>query len=171
VTYARRGPGTAASLDIWALPLFGDHKPFPLTQGPSEDMNAVIAPDNRWFAYQAYEGGQNQIYVRAFPPTGGTFQVSKNGGSWPVWRRDGKELFFISPESRMMAVSIDTSGQFLAGTPTPLFTVATPSSTGTGGRHYAVTKDGQRFLVNVVQQQAAIIPLTVAVNWLSAVQR
>jgi len=145
VTYARRGSGTAASLDLWALPLFGDRKPFPLTQTPSVEVNGAISPDSRWFAYQSSEGGQYQIYVRAFPPTGGTFQVSKNGGAWPMWRRDGKELFFLSPDSRLMAAGIDATGQFQSGTPMPLFTVATPASTGTGGRHYAVTKDGQRF--------------------------
>ena len=171
VTYARRGQGTAATLDLWALPLFGDRKPFPLVQTPAEETNGTISPDGRWFAYQSYEGGHNQVYVRAFPGGGSTSQVSKNGGMWPVWRRDGKELFFLSPESKMMAAGIDTSSQFQSGAPTPLFTIATPSSTGTGGRHYAVTKDARRFLVNVVQQQAEPIPLTVLVNWLSAVQR
>ena len=171
VIYARRGVGTAASLDVWALPLFGDRKPFPLTQTPSEETNGVISPDNRWFAYQSYEGGQNQIYVRAFPPTGARFQVSKNGGSWPMWRRDGKELFFLSTDSRMMVAGINGTSQFQSGTPTPLFRVATPPSTGTGGRHYGVTKDGQRFLVNIVQEQSGAAPLTVVINWLASVQK
>jgi hypothetical protein len=88
-----------------------------------------------------------------------------------VWRRDGKELFFLSPESKMMAAAIDTSSQFQFGTPTPLFAIAIPGMTGTGGRHYDATKDGRRFLVNVVQQQPETIPLTVLVNWLAAVQK
>jgi serine/threonine protein kinase/Tol biopolymer transport system component len=171
VTYARRGPGTAASLDLWVLPLFGDRKPFPVIQTPSEDTNGAISPDGRWFAYQSYEGGHYQVYVRAFPGIGGTFQVSKDGGSWPVWRRDGKELFFLSPESKMMAAAIDTSSQFQFGTPTPLFAIAVPGMTGTGGRHYDTTKDGRRFLVNVVQRQPETIPLTVLINWLAAVRK
>jgi hypothetical protein len=83
----------------------------------------------------------------------------------------GKELFFLSPESKLMAASINTSRQFQAGTPVPLFTIVVPSSFGTGGRHYAVTKDGTRFLVNLIQRQADPTPLTVVVNWLSAVQK
>jgi Tol biopolymer transport system component len=171
VAYARRGPGTIASLDLWALPLFGDRTPFPLTDGPADETNAAIAPDSHWFAYQSYEGGQNQIFVRAFPPTGSALQVSKNGGSWPMWSRDGKELFFLSPESKMMAVSVNPGSRSPYGTPTPLFTVAVPPHTGTGGRHYAVTKDGRRFLVNLVQQQPAPVPLTVVINWLTTPQK
>ena len=70
-----------------------------------------------------------------------------------------------------MATSIDTNGQFQSGTPMPLFTVATPASTGTGGRHFAVTRDGQRFLVNIVQGQSTAPPLTVVINWLASVQK
>jgi eukaryotic-like serine/threonine-protein kinase len=100
-----------------------------------------------------------------------TFQVSKDGGSHPQWRRDGKEMFFFSPDSKMMAAAIDTTGQFQNSTPTPLFTIATPGNRRIGGRQYAVTKDGQRFLVNVLEQQPTAIPLTVLVNWLAAVQK
>ena len=130
-----------------------------------------ISPDSRWFAYQSYEGGQNQIYVRAFPPTGGRFQVSKNGGALPVWRRDGKELFFLSPDSRMMAAAIDTAGQFQSGTPTPLFTVVTPASLGT--RRPALRRHEGRTAVSRERrpEQSTAAPLTVVVNWLAAVQK
>jgi Tol biopolymer transport system component len=169
VAYVGRAPGIAASGDLWALPLFGDRKPFPLVETPFTELGAVISPDGRWFAYQSNEGGQSQIYARAFPPTGATFQVSKNGGLQPMWRRDGKALFFLSPDSKMMAAAIDTTGQFQAGIVTPLFPVTTATTTSSGGRQYAVTKDG-RFLVNVVQP-ATPLPLTVVVNWLAAAQK
>ena len=163
--YLRLGTGDTAGL--WALPLFGDRKAFQLVQS-SESLAAVISPDGRWFAYQTSDGGQNQIFVQAFPPTGAKFQVSKDGGTQPVWSRDGQELFFLS-DSKMMAAAIDTRGGFQANVVTPLFTVATPPSFVRGGRQYAVTKDG-RFLVNVVQQ-AAPVPLTVVVNWLEALKK
>jgi Tol biopolymer transport system component len=168
-----RTQGTAGSSDIWALPLFGDRKPFPLVQTPFTEMNATFSPDGRWFAYQSNESGQTQIYVQPFPPTGGKFLVSKNGGAQPGWRWDGKELFFLSPDSRIVEAAIDTTDQFQAGIPTPLFTVATTAGANAGelGRQYAVTKDGRRFLVNVIQEQSTAIPLTVVVNWLAAVQR
>jgi Tol biopolymer transport system component/predicted Ser/Thr protein kinase len=169
VAYVHRAPGIAASGDLWALPLFGDRKSFPLVETPSTELGAVISPDGRWFAYQSNEGGQSQIYARAFPPSGATFQVSKNGGSQPMWRRDGKALFFLSPDSKMMSAAVDTTGQFQAGIITPLFAVTTAANTSPGGRQYAVTKDG-RFLVNVVQS-ATPLPLTVVVNWLAATQK
>ena len=114
-----------------------------------------------------------QIYVQPFPPTGGKFQVSKDGGAMAAWRRDGKELFFLSSDSKMMAATVDTTGQFQHGVPTPLFTVAAAENNAAGiiGKQYAVTKDGQRFLVNVNQQQSKALPLTVVVNWLAAVQK
>jgi eukaryotic-like serine/threonine-protein kinase len=167
VAYVRSAQGNAGSPDLWALPLFGDRKPFPLVQTPSDEVDAAFSPDGRWFAYQSNEGGQPQIYVQAFPPTGDKFQVSKNGGSLPVWRRDGKELFFVSPDSKMMAAAIDATGQF-QGAVTPLFTFSIPPSISRD-RQYAVTKDG-RFLMNVVQQSTSV-PLTVVVNWFSAVQK
>ena len=160
---------TAGSPDIWALPLFGDRKPFPLVQTPFAETNAAFSPDGRWFAYESNESGQLDIYVQPFPPTGGKFQVSKNGGARPVWRRDGQELFFLSPESKLMAAAIDTTAQFQADIPTPLFTITTIGSSGS--RQYAVTKDGRRFLVNVIQEQSTATPLTVVVNWPSAVQK
>jgi eukaryotic-like serine/threonine-protein kinase len=167
LAYLLRGAGNANGL--WALPLFGDRKPFPLVQTSAESVGAVISPDGRWFAYQSSEGGQNQVFVRAFPPAGAPFQVSKDGGTQPIWRRDGKELFFLSPDSKLMAAAIETRAQFQAGVVTPLFTLALPPNLTPGGRQYAVTKDG-RFLVNVSQQVAAI-PVIVVVNWLAALQK
>ena len=117
------------------------------------------------------KAGRYQIYVQAFPPTGGRFQVSKNGGAGPVWRRDGKELFFLSPDSRMMAAAIDTAGPFQTRNSDAAVHGLNDRAIGTSGRQYAVTKDGRRFLVNVVQEQSTATPLTVVVNWLAAAQK
>jgi serine/threonine protein kinase/Tol biopolymer transport system component len=160
---------TLGSYDIWALPLFGDRKPFTLVETPFNERNAVFSPDDRWLAYQSNESGQTQIYVQPFPATGGKFQVSRNGGAQPVWRSDSKELFFISSDSRMMAT--ETAGGRFDADPTPLFTVATIANDAAFGPQYAVAKDGQRFLVNVIQQQTRSTPLSVVVNWLASVQK
>jgi Tol biopolymer transport system component len=170
IAYAHN-PGTGFSFDLWALPLFGDRKPFPLVKTPFGEANATFSPDDRWLAFQSNESGQPQIYVQPFPATGGKFMVSKDGGWQPMWRRDGKELFFISPDARMMAAAIDTTGQFQAGIPTALFPVSTFPNALAPGWQYAVTKDGKRFLVNLVQRPSRTIPLTVVVNWLAAVQK
>jgi len=165
-----RAQGVRGSTDIWALPLTGDRKPFPVIQTPGIETNGVLSPNGRWIAYQASEGAPTEIFVQPFPPTGGKFQVSRNGGFNAVWRPDGKELYFISPDARMMAASVETTGQFQVSAPTALFPVSTLAAQGPPGRQFAVTKDG-RFLISVLQQQSTIMPLTVVVNWLSAVQK
>src|SRR2546430_12170073 len=81
-----RTQGVRGSNDIWALPLGGDRTPFPVVQTPANETNGALAPDGRWIAYQAFENAQTQIYVQPLPPTGGQFQVSKNGGG----RYDGR---------------------------------------------------------------------------------
>ena len=164
-------PGTGFSMDLWALPLFGDRKPFPLVKSPFVELSATFSPDGRWLAFQSNETGESQIYVQPFPAAGGPFMVSKDGGVQPMWRRDGKELFFLSPDATMMAASVDTAGQFQASIPTPLFSASTITNPALSGRHYAVTKDGRRFLVNVIQETSRTIPLMVVVNWPAAVQK
>jgi len=164
-------PGTGFTMDLWALPLFGDRKPFPLVKTQFGESNATFSPDGRFVAFQSNETGQSQIRVQPFPDASGKFTVSKDGGVQPVWRRDGKELFFLTPDATMMAASVDTAGQFQAGIPTPLFSVPTITNPALSGRHYAVTKDGKRFLVNVIQETSRTIPLTVVVNWPAALQK
>ena len=154
--------------DIWMLPLAGDRKPFPFVQEPGRDDRASFSPDGRWLAYVAYGSGQAQVVVRAFPGAGGQFQVSKDGGDQPLWRGDGKELFFLAPDGTMMSAAIDTSRQFEAGLPQPLFKSAVLVERR---RQYAVTKDGKRFLALVPDRDALAEPLTVVVNWPSSIQR
>jgi Tol biopolymer transport system component len=168
-----RTAGLGALTDVWVLPLFGDRKPFPYLQAPASESDATFSPDGKWVAYQSAsaESGNVEVFVQPFPATGGKFQVSQGGGAKPVWRRDGRELFFLSSDARMMAAAVDnTGGGFNFGPPVPLFSVTTVLGTAPS-RQYAVSPDGTRFLVNVAQQTTANVPLTVVVNWLSAVQR
>jgi len=101
--------------------------------------------------------------VQPFPATGAKFQISRDGGTQPIWRRDGRELFFLSPDGTMMSASMTLSSQFAAGVPQRFFASGVDSSTGTLRRTYTVTKDGQRFLLNVPQHRP--VPLNVVVNW------
>ena len=107
---------------------------------------------------------KTEVYVQPFPPTGGKFQISTNGGFHPIWRADGKELYFVSLDGRMMAVAVDTTGQFQSGAPAALFPVASMTLQGSAGRQFAIVKKDGRFLMNVLQQQTTTIPLTVVVN-------
>jgi eukaryotic-like serine/threonine-protein kinase len=155
-------------LDVWVLPLFGDRKPFPLAQTEFNENSGVFSPDGRWIAYTTDEAGQPNVYIQPFLRAGGKYQVSRDGGFQPVWRADGKELFYLGADGTMMAVPIDATGQFDAGVPQALFptdtlTIVSPT--------YAVTKDGKRFLVNARPQQSSVAPLTVVVNWPAAIQK
>jgi hypothetical protein len=97
--------------------------------------------------------------------------VSRDGGSEPVWRDDGKELFFLGAgDGRVMAAAVDTTRGFEAGTPQTLFQPNT-ARFNTGHGNYAAARDGQRFLINSRREQSGTTPLTVVVNWLSAVQK
>ena len=171
---ARLGPyekqGKAGFPDVLALPMFGDRTPLTLAETAATEIGAVFSPDLRWFAYQVTDFVGSQIFVQAFPPTGGRAQVSTRGGSQPAWSRDGKALFFLSPDSKLMVATVQTAGEFHSDTPQPLFTLVTRGLNALAGRQYAVAKDG-RFLVNLIEQPAAPLPLTVVVNWLAAVQK
>jgi dipeptidyl aminopeptidase/acylaminoacyl peptidase len=156
------------STDVWVLPLFGDRKPIPIANTAFQEDSAVFSPDGRWIAYSSNESGQTQVHVQPFPATGEKYQVSKINGAQPMWRGDGKELFFIATNSTIMAAPVNATAHFESGLPQPLFVSGATSSSR---RQYAVTRDGRRFLVNRVEQQTSATPLTVVVNWLSAVQK
>jgi serine/threonine protein kinase/Tol biopolymer transport system component len=167
--FFNRSQGTAGSSDIWVLPMFGDRQARMMVQTRFAETNAVFSPDGRWFAYQSIESGTIEVYVQPFPPSGGKFQVSKRGGAFPAWRHDGKELFFLSGDSRMMAATVDTTGTFRSDDPVTLFSA--PAAANGLGRQYAVSRDGGRFLLNAAQEKSAAIPLTVVVNWLATIQK
>jgi hypothetical protein len=109
------------------------------------------------------------VFVQAFPGPSGKYQVSREGGGFPTWRADGKELFYIAPDATLIAVPVEGTGELTFGAPQSLFQTAVPRLNAS--RVYAVAKDGQRFLLNARSQHAISEPLTVVVNWPSAVER
>ena len=159
-----------ASLDIWVMPLFGDRKPFPLFESNFGESFGAFSPDGRWVAYTSDETGQTNVYVRPFLRAGGNYRISRDGGGNPRWRADGKELFFLAADRRMMAASIAATGEFEAATPRVLFEAR--AVTNVQQQMYAVSSNGQRFLVNErpVNVDAAE-PLTVLVNWTAAIRK
>src|SRR5262249_27963343 len=92
--------------DLWALPLQGDRKPFPVVQTNFNEQDGQFSPDGKWLAYQSKQSGRVEIYVQHFPGPGASTQVSTSGGSQVRWRRDGQELFYVTPDSRLMAVPV-----------------------------------------------------------------
>ena len=160
------------SRDIWALPLDGDRKPFAVVRTDFEERDAQFSPDGKWIAYHSNESGRFEVYVQPFLTTEGKpktkVQISTSGGAQVRWRSDGHELFYIALDDRLMAVPIRISpnGQDIEpGTPVPLFTTHVGGALkGITGAQYMVAKDGQRFLMNSVKDEATTAPITVILN-------
>jgi eukaryotic-like serine/threonine-protein kinase len=148
--------------DVWVLPLFGDRKPFPLIQTEFNEWQAQFSPDGKWISYVSDESGASQVYVQAFPMQSGKVPISTTGGTQPRWSRDGKELFYLAPDRKLMAVTVKAGATFEVESPRPLFqTTLDPSAFR---QAYAVSADGNRFLLNA-QIESVPQPLTVVLNW------
>jgi eukaryotic-like serine/threonine-protein kinase len=146
--------------DLWIVPLFGDRKPFPYLQTESNEHHARLSPNGNWLVYVSDETGRNEIYVQSFPMPGKRWRVSTNGGTFPVWSRDGKELFYFGADRRMMAVEVNAGSDFEPGVSKSRF----ETRLGCCDIWFDVTKDG-RFLIPTLTGQAGNVPLTVVVNW------
>ena len=156
--------------DLWALPMSGDRKPFPFLKTSFEEYEGQFSPDAKWVAYQSNESGRFEIYVQPFPGPGGKFQISANGGAQPRWNRSGNEIFYVSLDAKMMAtpVTLSPNGQSLeTGTPAALFPVhiAGGPLPGSNKQQYAVSADGQRFLVNLEVGEQTASSVTIIFNW------
>jgi serine/threonine protein kinase len=166
------------SSDQWFLPLTGERKPVPILQTPFSEGHPQVSPDGKWIAYTSNETGRQEIYVRPFPEGSGKWQVSTSGGTFPRWRHDGKEIYFLSATSsgKMMAADIHaTSAAIQAGVPHALFDSAYLNFGHSVNYHtYAVSADGQRFLITRPMNATgdlASTPITVVVNWTAALRK
>lgn len=147
---------------LWAFPLASRDKPWRIRASDrAESWQSEISPDGRWIAYMSEESGSPEVYVEPFPGTGARWQVSPRGGLEPHWRGDGKELFFIAANETLMALSV--SGDWQAARPRPLFRVSVPDLGGAGD--YAVSRDGEAFVVNLFVSDPAVPPIDVVMNW------
>ena len=158
--------------DLWVLPLFGERKPIPFLHELCGEYQGQFSPDGLRVAYASDESSALEVYVQSFagarngaaPPAGGKLRVSTSGGSEPQWRRDGKELFYLAADRKLMAVEVKHAPKFELGAPKPLFDTQMDPTIVTRN-HYAVAADGQRFLLNLPVENTAASPITVVVNW------
>jgi dipeptidyl aminopeptidase/acylaminoacyl peptidase len=157
-----------ANLDIFAIDVEGERKPIPLVTGPGSQSTGMLSPDGRWLAYTSSESGRPEIYVQGFPEAGGKWQVSLAGGTWPAWRGDSRELYFVGSDQRLMAVAVGGSEGFEAGIPAPLFTLP---QIGQARNRYDVSRDGRRFIAHVPVGFESIAPFDVVVNWQKRIAR
>jgi Tol biopolymer transport system component len=169
IIYLQYDPKT--KLDVWALPMIGSGaaKPFPLVQTEANETTGTLSPDGRWLAYASDESGQYEVWVQSFPRGGSKQQVSTGGGSSPRWRRDGRELFYHAATGKLMVMPVRSGESFEVGAPVPLFEFR--AGTAQDFASYAVTADGQRFLINAVVETEPNAPLTVVVNLAAEINR
>jgi serine/threonine protein kinase len=163
LAFSEIGPSTG--YDIWTLRL-SDRKAQPFLQTPFNEAAPQFSPDGRWLAYASNESGRYEIYVQPYPGPGGKWQISTDGGTEPVWARNG-ELFYRNGD-KMMAVETTTRSNFSADKPKMLF--EGHYATYQSSPNYDVTPDGQRFLLTKTGEQGAG-EISVVVNWLEELKQ
>jgi eukaryotic-like serine/threonine-protein kinase len=163
------------TIDLWVLPMMGDRKPIPYLVSPFVKSQGRFSPDGHWVVYTSDESGTREVYVQPFPmSSGGKWPVSNGGGGQPRWSHDGKELFFFAPDETLMDVDVKTEGGAVQlGVPKALFRASVIG--GTGGAtlnawRWDISADGKRFLINTALDEAAASPVTLLLNWQSAVR-
>jgi eukaryotic-like serine/threonine-protein kinase len=161
-----------ARMDVWALPVAGsgEAKPFRVIGTEANETAGTLSPDGRWLAYASDVSGRYEVYVQSFHGGGGKRQVSNGGGNSPRWRRDGRELFYYAGDGKLMAAPVRSGENFETDPAVSLFEFRAGTMVSTFAP-YAVTADGQRFLINAVVETEPNAPLTVVVNWAAEVKR
>ncbi|OLD69945.1 MAG: hypothetical protein AUI45_06105 [Acidobacteria bacterium 13_1_40CM_2_56_11] len=155
-------PSPASGNDLWLLPLSGDGKPTKFIESPAEELHGNFSPDGHLVAYTSNESGKFEVYVETFPRSDRRWPISTNGGYEPRWRADGSEIYYLSEDRKLMAVSVGAGPSF--GVPKPLFQTRVSPGVTANRNHYVPSRDGRRFLVNQ-SVDAAPSPITVVLNW------
>jgi eukaryotic-like serine/threonine-protein kinase len=161
--------------DLWVMPLAGDRQPTVYVNSEFNETHGQFSPDGHWIAYASDESGRPEIYVRPFPLTAdsGKWTVSNGGGVMPRWRRDGKELFFLTTNFHtVMVAEVSNTPSFTASVPVPAFSASIQNNAATGGGgsdsfNWDVTADGKKFLLATVATQEHLPQpaISVVLNW------
>lgn len=158
--------GEDDSYDIWMQRLTGDRKATAFLPSPNIETQGMVSPDGHWLAYTSDLSGRFELYVQSFPQPGSRIQVSVNGGSSARWRRDGKELFYLTPNGTLTAVPVRAAQPLEFGPPVALFQFFNLTQRGIPSQTppYDVTADGQRFIVSSVVRRTDP-SINVLLNW------
>jgi Tol biopolymer transport system component/predicted Ser/Thr protein kinase len=158
--------------DLWVLPVQGtaaERKPMPFLRTEFNEIEGQLSPDSRWMAFASDRSGRYEVYVRPFPPGEGEWAISNAGGTQPRWRADGKEMFFIATDGKMMAVPVKAAPgvkpSLEAGVPAALFDAHDASDDEYFAYEYDVTADGSRFLIDTTGGGGAAPALTVVTHY------
>jgi Tol biopolymer transport system component len=172
VLYTRPDEKRQADQDLWIAPQSRERstspKPEPYLHSPFAETNAVFSPNGRWIAYESDESGRLEVYVQSFPVASEKDRISTGGGTYPTWRKDGAELFYLAPDRNLMTVPVRASeATFDPGIAKVLFPIPGEARR----RAYAPSGDGDRFLVTRPLDEATNLPITVVLNWQAALPK
>jgi Tol biopolymer transport system component len=164
------------NVDLFLLPLSGERKAQPFLQTSFIEAQGRFSPDGRWVTYISNETSQFEVYVQSFPATNGKVRISTGGGSQPQWRGDGRELYYYTPDRKLMAVEVNGEGStFKVGVPHALFNIrvvgAGIDQGFPGNGYYAPSHDGKRFLVTTSPEAAERQQINVILNWTADLKR
>ena len=170
IVYTSASP--KSKMDIWLLST-ADRKPIPYLQTDFNELHGQVSPDGQWLAYTSDESGVWEVYVQSFPVRGHRRTISTDGGAQPRWRKDGKELFYLASDRRLMTVKIqqklDAQGMLDVSEPEPLFQTGIRGPLERQWLDYAVAANGQRFLICETERMDP--SMTVLLNWTAALGR
>jgi eukaryotic-like serine/threonine-protein kinase len=170
LVYSERISASSNTSDLWALPLSGG-EPLPLARTEFDEVCGRVSPSGRWLAYTSDESGTDEVYIQAFPRPGAKWRISNGGGFNPMWRADEKEIFFTSPDGKLMAANIKSgSAEFGPGEPRVLFPLeaTVPSRFAI---YWEPFSDGQRFLILRPAEPSQGKPITVVTNWQAGLKK
>jgi serine/threonine protein kinase/Tol biopolymer transport system component len=157
----------ATRTDLWVLPLTGDRKPMPFAQTAADEKDGRFSPDGKWIAYASDESGTNEVYVQPYPPTGAKLQVSTDSPPYPQarWSSDGRELFYVSADYKLVSVGLTYRGGFVeAAPPKALFRVGWMYD-------YIPSRDGRRMLFLRMTNAPFAGPIDILLNWTAALTK
>jgi eukaryotic-like serine/threonine-protein kinase len=163
-------PGPETGMDLWMLPLLGDRRPVKFLASPASEMHGNFSPDGHLVAYTSNESesGKFQVYVQTIPLSDQKWQVSSSGGYEPRWRADGREIYYLSEDRKLMAVDVGPGPSF--GIPRILFQTQVQAGVAANRMHYVPSRDGRRFLINT-QSTTSVTPITVVTNWTKILEK
>ncbi len=145
----------------------GERKPIVFLHTESDERDGAFSPDGKWIAYSSDESGSYEVYVQPYPATGAKWQVSKDGGTRPKWRRDAKEIYWLTESGTLLAADVTVATTFQSASPHRLFETRILDAF----ERYSVSADGKRFLLPLPVESNANRSLTVIENWLAAAKR
>ena len=154
-------------VNLFVRDLDGGGEATRLGSGSASEFSADLSPDGRWLAYDSDVTRSPEVYIRRLDGAGAAIRISNDGGFQPLWRRDGRELFYVDPSGRVVAVPITSGDPPTPGAPTPLFDARLEEATD---RQYDAAADGQRFLLNRSSTRDSA-PITVILDWTALLER